>query len=171
MRTQTQTAYLRTRGREHATLAQYSRVANLCTDWLPVALVGFLVLAAFAPAVEQEQMWPVFQAASSILLPDAEIDIAKLLLVVVITTAAVSSGWMAQSQVRNNGRNAVRYANTLKSLESQEKQGLPAARVAAAAGEEKRDAVRRFMWSIHHIMAAELQEWTVQQKPLDMLPR
>ena len=134
---------------------------------LPALAAVGLILVALAPLTEADQKWAILQGLSAWVLAWPEIGVARLLLFVLIAAAAISSGWTAQSMVNNNRRNASRFANTLASLAAQVAHGLEPARHAAATG--NRQDVQRFVWGIHQLLGAELQEWTVISDKLDIL--
>jgi hypothetical protein len=162
-----QRAYFAGKAKAHQRAANRVAAVRLGFAILPLLAAIGLILVALAPLTEADQKWALLQGLSAWVLEWPEVGVARLLLFVLIAAAAISSGWTAQSMVNNNRRNATRFANTLASLEAQVRHGLEPARRAAAAG--NRQDVQRFVWGIHQLLGAELQEWTVISDKLDIL--
>lgn len=123
-----------------------------------------LLATALGPAVEQRPAWVAMQWVSSVLMDRTETSLAVAIAVLIVLVTAFSMGFVAQTNVNRKKVNAFRYEATRKNLEQIEQLGLQAARDAAVeyedgVGRPEIEPVRRFVSSIHQIMAGELAVW------------
>ena len=151
--------YFKSKSQSFSALARRSGLWDAIRTIVYFVLPAILIAIALAPIAEQQPVWHAFESASGWAQLLGEADWAKWLLLVIIVIAALHSGFLAESLLIDNQRNAIRYANMKKNLLRLEESGLERAREAARQGDLNK--VLMFIRAIHNLMSAEFQEWVI----------
>jgi hypothetical protein len=163
-----QEAYYGLRSVQNETRAWWARIfiipcLVLVLGWILAVMAG--AASAWSDQGALPDVVPGFAAQVLSYLQLVEIgQVDTIGLMLGVATAVIYAMLFLLSLLNSNLRNAARYSNAKANLAYLRETGLPAARDAAARGDES--TVRRFVDRVHSVMSTELADW-VRLRDLD----